>query len=61
MNMEALKHQLISMRAQIDAALFLLQEHEPTCKHEVRLNLATLGGPNEWICKDCDFHFKEEE
>ncbi|WP_134705093.1 hypothetical protein [Ammoniphilus sp. YIM 78166] len=61
MNKEALINQLYSMRAQIDAALFLLHEEpsESKCSHQNRLNLTTMGGPEHWECKSCGFEYKE--
>jgi hypothetical protein len=58
-NIEALTKQLVSMRAQIDAALFLLHVERP-CQHEQKLVLTVMGGKEEWTCKKCQFHFKEE-
>lgn len=60
---EVLIHQLVSLRAQIDAMLTLAtEEQESTCSHpkNKRLSLTTLGGPEHWICKECDYEFKEE-
>jgi hypothetical protein len=61
MNQEALMNMLLSMRAQIDAALFLLQKDGQGCEHKNLLNLSTMGGPEKWICKDCNFEYTGEE
>lgn len=59
MNREALMHQLISIRAAVDACLaHLAEEHEKEaqrCTHPVeRLeNLTVMGGPVRYRCKDC--------
>lgn len=58
-NKEVLYNQLISTRAAIDAALSLLMADD-ACSHENRKSLTTMGGKEEWICKSCGFHFKEE-
>ncbi len=60
MNKQALINQLLSMRAQIDAALFLLTENDQ-CEHKNRINLTAMGGPEEWQCQDCGYHYKEGE
>jgi hypothetical protein len=65
MNKNALINMLYAMRAQIDGALFLLDENpeEEQCDHpkEQRINYTTMGGPEHWICKKCQYEFKEDE
>lgn len=63
---QAIINQLISMRAQIDSALFLLSEGdepEAECTHpeDQRRSFTTMGGPVHWECKICDYVFKEEK
>lgn len=61
---EVLIHQLVSLRAQVDAMLTLLtDEQDNTCSHppDKRLSLTTLGGPEHWICKACDFQYREDD
>lgn len=35
-------------------------EAEPVCRHERKLNLTVMGGPDHWRCKDCGFEFTGE-
>lgn len=61
---EVLIHQLVSLRAQIDAMLTLItDEQESNCDHprNKRLSLTTMGGPERWICKQCDYEFRGDE
>lgn len=62
MNKNALINMLYAMRAQIDGALFLLDEEADRCEHpkEHRTNYTTMGGPEHWVCK-CGYEFKEDE
>lgn len=68
MNQRALAQQLLSMRAQIDAALFLLsgeQAPEPTpeqpeCEHRNRQSRTVMGGPTRWICTDCSYEHEDQ-
>lgn len=64
-NKQALINQLVSMRAAIDACLFLLQEEEinDECNHpeQHRLNLTTMGGKEHWSCKVCGYEYIERE
>ena len=61
MNLQALKHQLVSMRAAIDAALAVLSEDEPLepqeCQHpaEARIDKSTMGHPGAWQCVICGY------
>jgi hypothetical protein len=63
---EVLIHQLVSLRAQIDAMLTLINDSggsDIKCNHpsNSRLNLTTMGGPTHWICNQCNYEYKEEE
>jgi hypothetical protein len=66
---EVIIHQLVSLRAQIDAMLTLITDESQSggtsgnCNHprSKRLVLTTLGGPEHWVCKDCDYEFREDE
>lgn len=59
MNREALIHQLLSIRAGVDACLSYLSEQEQNerakCVHpeDRRENLTVMGGPSKFRCKDC--------
>lgn len=61
MNLQALKCQLVSMRAAIDAALAVLSEDEPPepqeCRHpeEARIDKSTMGHPDAWQCGICGY------
>lgn len=64
MHLQALKHQLVSMRAAIDAALILLGEEEEQpqgCQHpqESRLDMSTMGHIR-WQCGLCGYTHEEE-
>lgn len=62
MNKDALINQLVSMRATIDACLYMLQDDDDDkCKHpkESRLNLTTMGGKTHWQCQKCGFEYIE--
>ena len=56
MNRDALIHQLVSMRAGIDAALAILTEDQPpdetSCPHEDRTDMSTMG-IEKWECNTC--------
>jgi len=56
----AMRHQVMSMAASIEAALSLLDDEEK-CEHKNRINLTVMGGPEEWQCRDCGYHYKEGE
>lgn len=60
MNKNALINMLYAMRAQIDGALFLLDED--VCEHpkDKRTNFTTMGGSEHWVCK-CGFEYKEDD
>ena len=60
MNMEALVHQLLSVRAAIDAALSIIQEDE--CHHppESRRVMTVMGGPERWVCEVCGYEYEED-
>lgn len=62
MDDRALVSQLIGIRSSIDAILYALEEEqkEKECPHKNKLNLSTFDGGEEWICKDCNYHYKEE-
>lgn len=61
---EVLIAQLLAARTQIDATLAILgvkiqeDEEDDECQHpkDQRENLSTMGGPDEWRCRLCDFH-----
>lgn len=59
MNREALIHQLLSIRAGVDACLSYLVEQQAeeamVCAHppDRRVNLTVMGGPSKFRCKDC--------
>lgn len=59
MHREALIHQLLSIRAGVDACLSFLSEQreqeETACHHpeDRRENLTVMGGPTRFRCKDC--------
>ena len=61
MNVAALKCQLVSMRAAIDAALAVLSEDEPQepeeCQHpeEARIDMSTMGHLGAWRCGICGY------
>lgn len=62
MNKEAALNQINAIRTMCDV---LEQEirKEPDksqCDHRDIRNLTTMGGPEEWICKNCNLHYKEE-
>lgn len=62
MNKEILIAQLEAMRAQLDAALFLLAEPETEerCLHppESRINMSTMGKVS-WECRICGYRHEE--
>lgn len=63
-NKEAIINQLISIRASIDACLFLLQgEKDKQCEHpkEFRIDFTTMGGKEHWQCDKCGFEYIAEE
>lgn len=61
MDRQVLIYQLISLRATVDAMLAVLTGTEPEpevppgCQHpeERRQNMAVMGKPNRWRCRDC--------
>lgn len=62
LNVAALRHQLLSMRAAIDAALAILTEDEQLqgpqeCQHpeEARIDIAVMGHPDAWQCGVCGY------
>lgn len=67
MSKESLIRQLLAARAQIDATLHVLfeeveaedEQEEAGCTHSEVINLTVMGGPVEWICKQCSFHHIE--
>ena len=62
---EMLVMQLLAARAQIDATLSVLGVHLETggdieeCPHpkDKRVNHGVLGGPEDWECTACGFHY----
>lgn len=62
-NKDALINQLVSMRASIDACLYMLKEEEEGCNHpkEFRIDYTTMGGKEHWKCQKCGFEYIEGE
>jgi hypothetical protein len=72
--LQALYNQFIAIRGVVDTALYLLheelhgeaevQQEEETaqeqCSHKDIKSFTTLGGKEHWVCRDCDFEYKEE-
>lgn len=60
-------NQLLSIRASIDACLFILEEEgnydDEVCRHpyEHRIDLSTMGGKDSWKCKVCGYIWVEGE
>ena len=64
---EAIIRQLLAIQTQCDAALALLGVESTTgsdipqkCEHppEKRVNHSVMGGPEDWECSVCGFHYK---
>ena len=55
----SMRHQVMSLAAAIEAALSVIEEEK--CDHKNRINLTAMGGPEEWQCQDCGYHYKEGE
>lgn len=59
----AIRSQAASLVTQCDAALFMVQsavvaEQAPSgCEHKNRLNMTTMGQPEQWKCRDCGLHY----
>jgi len=63
---QALIHQLVSVRAAVDAALVLLMaemelpEQPQGCKHKNKLKLTTFdSNVDQFVCGDCDYEWEE--
>jgi len=71
MSRETMIHMLLAMRSQIDSMLAYLAEEDmkemekkpPVCNHPPtkRKSYSTMGGPEEWVCLECGFHYNENE
>lgn len=62
MNKASALNQINAIRTMLDALeIEVRKEPDPKkdCKHRNINNLTTMGGPDEWKCKDCGFHYKE--
>lgn len=67
-NRATLLKQLIAMRGQIDAAIYVLVDAEeedveqPKCQHppDKRRNLTVMGGPERWVCNVCGYMHEGE-
>lgn len=61
MNKQKLLNQIMAMRVSLDVLQeeVMKMQDEPRCPHENKRNLTTMGGPEEWICSDCGYHYKE--
>jgi transposase-like protein len=70
---DAIKTLLYGLTIQLETATKMLEdmeEHEAgttataaetdACRHEHKLNLTVMGGPDHWKCKDCGFEFTGE-
>lgn len=61
-NKVAAMNQIYAMRTMLDAMeQEIMKEPNPQkeCEHRNINNLTTMGGPDEWKCKDCGLHYKE--
>lgn len=67
---KAVLSQMYLIKAQLETILFMIEElekeEEEKCIHpkEFRKNYTTMGGPEEWVCGLCGYHYqnnKEEE
>lgn len=61
MNKAATLNQINAIRTMLDALETEIRKEpdKPKCDHRNVRNLTTMGGPDEWVCKDCGFHYKE--
>lgn len=67
MSSEVLKNMLYITQLMCDLSLSLVeemekenQEEEEKCKHQNKINLTTMGGPEKWTCRDCGYEYVEE-
>jgi len=60
-NLDFIVNNLASIRNMTDAAIQLAMDVDKQCTHPVehRLNLSTMGKPEEWQCKLCGYEYKE--
>lgn len=62
MNKIAVLNQIYAIRTMLDVLeQEIKKEPDPQkeCDHRNVTNLTTMGGSDEWKCKDCGFHYKE--
>ncbi|MGF9711716.1 hypothetical protein [Paenibacillus naphthalenovorans] len=65
MDLRSILNQITAIRVMLDnieAEISKEQEQKSessNCQHRNIKNLTTMGGPDEWICKDCGLHYKE--
>lgn len=61
MNKAAILNQITAVRVMLDniEAEIRKEPDNPSCDHRKVRNLTTMGGPEEWICEECQFHYKE--
>ena len=60
MNRRAVVHQLMSLRAGVDALIEMLAEDETGCQHPNKQNIAGVGESGQrWACLDCGAEWAE--
>jgi transposase-like protein len=63
---DTIKTLLYGISIQLETATKMLEDiedreaaaNDSVCKHENKLNLTTMGGPERWKCKDCGFEYE---
>jgi transposase-like protein len=63
MNKAKLLNQITAIRVMLDnlEEEVRKEKDKPQCDHRNVRNLTTMGGPEEWICKDCGEHYRDDQ
>lgn len=63
MDKRIIRNQITAIRVMLDNIERELEEAPQTqpCDHREIKNLTTMGGPEEWRCLQCGFHYKETQ
>lgn len=56
-SLQATRAQLMASLSVIDLALAQIEKQEramrPTCSHDNKVDVSTMGNPNSWYCPKC--------